>query len=76
MSLTIEHVFFPVRRCPIRNCNAAFVGLEPHCKRCAAKIQVQRDIASGKRASKRDITEHKRMSLRRRLGLLADGSTA
>jgi hypothetical protein len=64
-------ILLPVRRCPVRRCNAAYVGLGDHCQSCAEKIAVQRDIANGKRASKRDIVEHKRLSLRKRLGLLA-----
>jgi hypothetical protein len=69
-------VVLPVRRCPVRNCASAFVGIEEHCEKCRDKIRVQREIAAGVRASRRDMTEHKRLSLRKRLGLLADGSNA
>lgn len=69
--MTTFLVYFPARRCPVRNCGAVHVSLDAHCKRCAAKIQVQRDIYTGKRATRRDVVEHKRMSLRKRLGLLA-----
>jgi hypothetical protein len=53
-------MFLPVLRCRAKWCNASFVGTGDHCLRC-----------TGKRASRRDVIEHKRLSLRKRLGLPA-----
>lgn len=58
-------MFLPVRRCQISACRAAFIGADDRCATC------QREIASGQRASKRDIREHKRGAVRKRLGLPA-----
>lgn len=58
------HVFIPARRCPTRLCAEVFVGFDPRCAKCMNCIQMQRD-------SRRENAEHKRLSLRKRLGLLA-----
>lgn len=47
-------------------------GFDPRCAKCMNRIQMQRDIKAGVRASRRDVIEHKRLSLRKRLGLLAE----
>ena len=57
-------VFIPARRCLTRNCGAVFVGFDPRCAKCMNRIQMQRD-------SRRENAEHKRLSLRKRLALLA-----
>jgi hypothetical protein len=62
------YVVLPVRRCPVRDCGEAYVGIESRCGQCSLTI--------ARKASLRDITNHKRLSLRRRLGLLADGDNA
>lgn len=68
-------MFLPVVHCQDAygrgRCNAALVPPVTVCTRCAA-LRVERgEISTGKRASRRDVVEHKRQSLRKRLGLLA-----
>jgi hypothetical protein len=67
-------MFLPVMRCQAKSCSSMFVGIGPHCATCAARVANQsrkmKAIANGA-ASLRDIREHKRLSLRKRLGLLA-----
>lgn len=67
-------MFLPVMRCAKRHCQAAYVAspdLRQLCPKCEAVRAKLVDVALGKRASKRDMTEHKRLSLRKRLGLPA-----
>jgi hypothetical protein len=67
-------MFLPVMRCANPRCASMFVGVGTHCATCAARVANQsrkmKAIANGA-ASKRDMREHKRLSLRKRLGLLA-----
>lgn len=58
-------MFLPVRKCGRPGCGAAYVGVDAICAECA------RRYAAGLTASKRDVVEHKRLSLRKRLGLPA-----
>lgn len=58
-------VFFPVRRCEVRACRAAYVGIDARCAPC------DRKQGNPAHATKRDVVEHKRASVRKRLGLPA-----
>lgn len=58
-------VFFPTRRCEVRSCRAAYVGIDARCAAC------NRKQGNPAHATKRDIAAHKRASVRKRLGLLA-----
>lgn len=58
-------MFLPVRKCGRPGCRAAYVGADAVCAECA------RRYAAGLVASKRDVAEHKRGTVRKRLGLPA-----
>lgn len=68
------YVVLPVRRCPVRGCGSAFVGTDARCGDCQRALN-DRTLMPRTYASKRDITNHKRLSFRRRLGLLAEGES-
>lgn len=62
-------IFLPVMRCQDTRCGGAFIGMGPICQPCAARNDKISLVKSGVAASRADVREHKRLSLRRRLGL-------
>lgn len=64
-------MFLPAMRCTDPRCGGMFIGVGPICRPCAARNDKISLVKSGVAASRADVREHKRMSLRKRLGLMA-----
>jgi hypothetical protein len=67
----MRSLFLPVQRCADTRCGGAFIGAGPICQACARRDDKISLVKTGGAASRADVREHKRLSLRKRLGLMA-----